>query len=426
MRQIKFGIFGLGRGGSFYRDILANNGDIVAVCDRSEEKLEEAKQFLGKDLATYKDFDSFIAHEGLEAVFLCNYFHEHAEYAIKALERDIHVLSECTSNSTMAEGVALVRAAEKSKAFYMLAENYPYMLFNQEMHRIYQGGSLGKCLFAEGEYNHPAHPYHLNDAKMLRPYANHWRNLTPRTYYITHSLSPLMYITGATPVRVSAFASFMPYPEDSYAGLYVADRAAIITCLNDDNSVFRVTGCAAFGAHGNSYRICGDKGQIENLRGYARRISLRYNSWDAPEGRENKIKVYDMEWEDEQKELIEQSGHDGSDFVLIREFFRCIRENERPQFDEYFATVQASVAILAHRSILANGQPFDVPDFHREEDRVKYENDTQSPFYGKDGSAPTMPCCSQPDFKSSPERLAWYDRVMSETDEQKYDLTMKQ
>ena len=71
-----------------------------------------------------------------------------------------------------------------------------------------------------------------------------------------------------------------------------------------------------------------------------------------------------------------------------------MREGKRPEFDEYFATNMASVAILAHRSILAGGQPFDVPDFRREEDRVKYENDRETPFYGSDGSQPTIPCSS--------------------------------
>jgi len=51
----------------------------------------------------------------------------------------------------MGDAVALVRAAEKSDAIYMLAENYPYMKFNQEMRRVYQNGDLGKVLFAEGE-----------------------------------------------------------------------------------------------------------------------------------------------------------------------------------------------------------------------------------------------------------------------------------
>ena len=127
MKTIKIGLFGVGsRGKSFYDNILACNGEIVAVCDFNEAYLQRAKDTLGKDLATYLAFDDFIAHEGLEAVVISNYFHEHAPYAINALERNIHVLCECSSNGTMAEGVALVRACEKSDAFFMIAENYPF------------------------------------------------------------------------------------------------------------------------------------------------------------------------------------------------------------------------------------------------------------------------------------------------------------
>ena len=120
-RTVKIGIFGGYRGSSYYKNLMANNGEIVAVCDKNEKYAQKAKDMLGGDVAVYTDFDHFIEHEGLEAILLSNYFHEHDPYAIRALERGIHVLSECTSNGTMAEGVALVRAAEKSKAIYMLA-----------------------------------------------------------------------------------------------------------------------------------------------------------------------------------------------------------------------------------------------------------------------------------------------------------------
>ena len=392
MRKIKIGVFGLGRGFSHLDSILLNNGDIVAVCDMSEEKLQKAQEKLG-DIGLYKDFDSFLAHPGLEAVLLCNFFHEHTPYAIKALEKDIHVLSECTSNATMADGVALVRAAEKSKAFYMLDENYPHMKFNREMRRIYRDGSLGKLLFAEGEYNHPLDPADVKNINRWRPFEKHWRNFTPRSYYITHSLAPLMFITGAWPVRVTAMPVYYPGGEDALFGPAVKDRAAIITCLNNDDSVYRVTGCAGFGAHGDSVRLCCDKGQVENVRGTDGKIMLRYNAWNVPQGREE-INFYDPEWHDDQEALIAKSGHGGGDFIVVREFLNCIREGKKPEFDEYFATNMASVAILAHRSILAGGQPFDVPDFRREEDRVKYENDRETPFYGSDGSEPTIPCSS--------------------------------
>ncbi len=412
MRTVKMGVFGLGRGSTFYNNILLNNGEIVAVCDRQEEKLEEAKKILGDDLAVYKDFDEFLNHPGMEAVFLCNFFHDHAPFAIKALERNIHVLSECTSNGTMAEGVALVRAAEKSDAIYMLSENYPYMIFNQEMRRVYQGGTLGKVLFAEGEYNHPLNPCNEQEIKQLRPYAKHWRNFLPRTYYVTHSLAPLMYITGSKPVRVTAMPVFDPYVREGLMGLGVGDRAAIITCLNDDDSVFRVTGCAGFGAHENSYRICGEKGQIENVRGEDK-VLLRYDRWNVPAGGVTSC-TYMPEWNDKDRNLIKKAGHGGGDFFVIREFLNCIRENRKPMFDVHFATTMASVGILGHRSLLEKGVPYDIPDFHKEEDRVKYENDHISPFWGKDGSKPTIRATSDPDYCVTQEQMDAYDRKMAE------------
>ena len=159
MGKIKIGIFGFTRGRSLADNFLALDAEIVAVCDKKDKCLEAARQKLGDSTAYYKDFDSFIEHDGLEAVLLTNYFHEHAEYAIRCLEKGIHVLSECLSNSTMAEGVKLVEAVEKSKAKYMLLENYPFMLFNQEMKKICEGGTLGKILYAEGEYNHAGNLY---------------------------------------------------------------------------------------------------------------------------------------------------------------------------------------------------------------------------------------------------------------------------
>jgi len=414
-KSIKIGIFGGYRGSSFYKCILANNAEIVAVCDFNIKYANKAKEVLGGDVAVYTAFDEFIEHEGLEAVLLSNYFHEHAPYAIRLLERGIHVLSECTSNATMAQGVALVRAAEKSSAIYMLSENYPFMTFNQEMRRIYRGGSLGKALYAEGEYNHPLDPNDLEYSVELCPTSKHWRYNLPRTYYITHSLAPLMYITGATPKRVTALPIYDPVRTD-FDGISrgVPERAAIVTTLNDDDSVFRVTGCAAFGAHENSYRICAEKGQVENLRDGTGRVLLNYNKWDVPESVSCSTSCYAPLLKDRDAELAKKAGHGGGDFFVIREFLNCIRENRKPEFDVYFGTTMASVAILGHRSMLENGVPYDIPDFRKQEDRVKYENDNLSPFYGTDGTEPTIPATNRPGYWLSAEGRAEYDRKVEE------------
>lgn len=405
--KIKIGVFGAGRGATLAQNFMFMDTEIVAICEKNKDRLERALKKLPKDVVAYENFDDFINHP-MDAVILANNFYQHAPYAIKCFEKNIHVFSECVANGTMGEGVALVRAFEKSKSIYMLAENYPQMLFNVEMKRVVSSGKLGKILYAEGEYNHPVNPWDTDFTQKCKFYPTHWRHYLPRTYYITHSLGPVMHITGATPKKVSAFAMYEPLDENVPNGTYNADRSANITTLNDDGSVFRVVGCSDYGAHHNSYRFCGTKGQIENIRGKDE-VMLRYNEWDIPEGEQEK-REYIPDWNDKDEEFIKQSGHGGADFVTARIFVNAINEGKQPPhpFDIYSATTMSSVAFLSHRSVMEGGKVYDIPDFRKEEDRKVWENDFLTPFYGDDGSEPTLPCCSNPDYKPSEKQLDLY------------------
>ena len=406
MKKLKIGVFGTGRGMDIAKNFMLLGCDIVAVCDNRKERLQKATDILGDTAAQYDDFDKFIEHEEMDAVILANFFNEHTPYAIKCFEKGIHVFSECISNGTMAEGVELLRAFEKtSGVVYFLAENYPQMIFNREMKRVCDTGTLGKIIYAEGEYNHPGDPFDTSFKKDFNYFKEHWRNYLPRTYYVTHSLGPIMRATGATPKRVTAFASFAPVEGDCPVSSYVGDRVAIITTQNDDGSIFRFTGCAAFGAHHNAYRICGTEGQIENLRG-TDKVMLRYNAWSKPEDKAE-VNCYVPSWNDKDEALIKQSGHGGGDYLTARAFIECIKEGKQPEhpYNIHSAVAMASGAILAHRSVLAGGTSFEIPDYHREECRVQYENDNLTPFWGEDGSAPTLPTCSHPDFAPTEEQI---------------------
>ena len=398
MKKLRVGIFGINRGSDNYASIKENNAEIVALCDKNTKLFDKAKKEIG-DVPMFTDFDEFI-NQDMDVLYLANYFPEHTPYAVKALEKNINVICECIPCSTMAECVALVEAAEKSNAVYMLAENYPYMLFNQEMQKVYQGGTLGKILYAEGEYNHPVKP---TDTSFIARYYDsdkHWRNYLPATYYLTHSLGPLMMATHSNPIRVTAMPVFAPKPDYAYTASRVGDNAAIVTCLNDDNSVYKFVGCSHFGAHGNSYRLACEKGQIENLRGTDGEVMLRYNDWDIPEGMEE-INRYTPKHNPEDAEMAERAGHDGSDYYMFKDYFDCLRTGRKPYLDVYVAVRMASVGILAHRSLLEKGVPYDIPDFHNKGDREKFRDDTLSPFYYSDGSVPTLPCCSVRDYRPS-------------------------
>ena len=150
--MIRVGVIGVGRGRAFVSSAKNVGMELVALCDTWEEKLESVgKQF---NVATYTDYDKFLEHD-MDAVILANYFHQHAPFAIKALEAGKHVMSETTAAITMAEGVALINKVEETGKIYMLAENYPFFKYDQAMRRLYQVDKNGEMVYGEGEYIKP-------------------------------------------------------------------------------------------------------------------------------------------------------------------------------------------------------------------------------------------------------------------------------
>ena len=139
--QIRVGVVGVGRGMSFAQGAPFVGMELVALCDTWEAKLHEAGRKL--NVTTYTDYDQFLFHD-MDAVVLANYFHQHAPFAVEALEAGLHVMSETMACGTPAEGVALARAVDKSGKIFLFAENYPYFAYNQEMRRLYQNDEVGE------------------------------------------------------------------------------------------------------------------------------------------------------------------------------------------------------------------------------------------------------------------------------------------
>ena len=135
--KIKFAVIGVsGRGSGMALELQSVEGvEIVAVCDLYQDRVDNMiKRFEeehGISPDGYTDYKEMIKREDIGAVMISTTWITHSRIAVDCMKAGKHVLSETISNITMAEGVALVRAAEKSKGIYMLSENYPFMQFNQ-------------------------------------------------------------------------------------------------------------------------------------------------------------------------------------------------------------------------------------------------------------------------------------------------------
>lgn len=387
MEKTKLGIFGLWRGGAFLPIIQGmEDAELVAICDQSPERLAEAAAQCPNGVKQFSDFEEFIRC-GLDGVLICNYFHQHAPYAIRAMELGIAVFSECTAGATMRDCVLLCEAAERTGGRYMLAENYPFSAPLLEMERLNREGSLGRILYAEGEYNHTGTRETLAS---LTPSQGHWRAWLPRTYYLTHSLGPLMHVTKQTPVQVSAFAVHSDVLEQYDDFRHNYDAFAMMNCITDGGALFRFTGCAAMGSP-SGYRVCGENGSAETGRTLGDKVNVTYHSWTVPEG-QHVTQTYQPGWP-KNGEAAERTGHGGGDYWTVYNFLRYIRDGQEPFFDLYRACAMSAVGILGWRSCLENGRTYAVPDFHDKAQRDQWRSDDLTPFPDENGKV-TLPCAA--------------------------------
>jgi predicted dehydrogenase len=372
-RLTRVGVVGVGRGSGFAHGAGPHLGmKLVALCDTWEERLVALGTQL--NVAVYTDYDRFLEHD-MDAVILANYFHQHAPFAIKALNAGLHVMSETSACFALAEGVALVEAVEKSGKIYMFAENYPYSAYNQEMRRLYHTGKMGTFMYGEGEYVHPMDADSIN---RISPGVNHWRNWIPSTYYCTHALAPVMFITDTRPITVNGFV--MPYADDDPVHARTArrnDAASMIALKMDTGAVVKLLQVGLRG-HGSWVRIHCSRGLMENLR-HGNHGMLRVVREQFHQKRVDLVEqIYAPNFPERHEEAV-RSGHGGGDFFMNYHFAHAIRTGKQPYLDVYRGVQMSIIGPLAYRSALNNSATLEVPDFRDKAARRTYAKDDWSP-----------------------------------------------
>jgi len=373
-KKIKLGVLGAGRGLSMLNYCrLVDDCIVVAICDNNPEIISINKEtFDYENIVVYTDYNEFLKHD-MDAVMLANYAHEHAPFAIKALKAGKHVLSEVLPCQTMKEAVELVEAVEETGKIYAYGENYCYMDAPYEMRRLYKSGELGEFEYGEGEYIHNCMPsWH----GLTYGEENHWRNTMYSTFYCTHSLGPLIHITGLRPVSVVGFEGTMNrrnLEKGSKSGAYGIEMVT----LENGGVIKSIHG----GLYKNSiwYCVYGSKGTAESSRELADDGGFNkiYTRIDEYENAHDTCEVKRYKPEDENSELAKNAGHGGSDFYSKYNFIEAIKGNpDADIIDVYEALDMFLPGMFAYRSILKGGIPMDIPNLRNKEERDKWRNDT--------------------------------------------------
>ena len=366
-RRIKLGIWGLGRGMSFYKACESLNIDVVAGCDFNPVLRDN---FVRANPGAYvtADADEFLRHD-FDAVLLATYCPGHAPDAIRCIKAGKHVLSEVTAFFNIAQGVELVEAVEKSGLVYNLAENYPFTAANSWLTRRWSEGLFGDLLYAEYEYVHECRSlaYSYGDGNPVQPghTIHSWRSWLNFHYYCTHSLGPIMVITGLRPERVVSLPSSLciaGMPSDSGNGVV----APSLIKMSNGAVVRNLMAGSPSDTH--VQRIWGTRGAAQINVGSP--LSVRLGG----AGHSPMIDVAPT-WDD-LGQLATTMGHGGGDFWVLYYFARQILTGKPGPFDVYAAADVTLPGILALRSCLRDGEPQAVPDFRDLKQRDAYRHDT--------------------------------------------------
>ena len=374
MAKVKIGVFGAGRGCTMMNQLYGHpDAELVAVCDKyvpSLEKVRETAKEKGANVTLYERFEDFIQHD-MDGVVLANYANEHAIYAIKCLEAGKHVMSEVLPCENMAQAVELIEAVERTGLVYAYAENYCYMDRTFEMWRRYRNGDIGEATYGEGEYIH--------DCSSIWPQITygeryHWRNRMHPFFYNTHSLGPLMAMTGLRPVKVTGICT-APQLDLRMEGLSM-NMAGIEMVEMENGAIFKsIHGGLKREPGSINYELYGKKGCMETQRFGEENLNVWIENDKACQG---KLETYIPEKFIEKEMASREGGHGGSDFYATHFFVQKILG--RPQgewiIDVYQAVAMGICGILAYRSHLNGGAPVEVPDLRDPAQREKYRHDT--------------------------------------------------
>ena len=373
MKKVRVGVLGGYRGASMINYCKkADHAEVVAICDKNAEVLQaQIENAEGMDIAFYDNFDEFLDHD-MDAVVLANFANEHAPFAIKAMKKGFHVFSEVLPVQTMKEAVELVEAVEETGKIYAYGENYCYIPAAYEMTRLYRKGEIGEFEYGECEYLHNCenlwHTITYGDP-------NHWRNNMYSTFYCTHSLGPIIHMTGLRPVSVVGFEGTMNERRlrtGAKGGQYgiemvTLENGGIIKSIHGD--LYR---------HSTWYSAYGSKGRMECARegtnaGHVHRIYVNSDEYSGAYAKD-RLKSYETQIDPDRD--VSGFAHYGSDFYSMYHFVEKIKGNpEADIIDVYEAMDMFLPGMFAYRSILKGNMPMEIPNLRDKSIRDQWRND---------------------------------------------------
>ena len=194
MRQVKAAVIGLGWMGSHYARIAAqaHNAQLLAVCDRSEERAQSLASEL--DVEGYTDARTmFRQHKDLEAVIIVTPEPAHFDPVCAAVEAGVHILLEKPVATVISEARQIVRMCRDAGLTLGICHHLRFDPRYAAVREAVAGGEVGDVIHLFARRNLPTwSPQHLSG----RVEVTFWTGV--------HDIDMMNWIMGQRVVRVTA------------------------------------------------------------------------------------------------------------------------------------------------------------------------------------------------------------------------------
>ena len=384
----RIGFIGVGgRGTGLLGWFLAQNAQVVAVCDVVPEHAERAGQLVEKagqkapQLYTKgpHDYEQLTARNDLDLVVIATPWNWHTPMALSAMENGKHAACEVPLAYTLEDLWKLVDTSEKTRRHCIMLEECCYGYTETMVLNMVRRGMFGALINGEAAYLHD-----LREEMFSNKGEGLWRRAyhtqSDGNLYPTHGLGPVanymsinrgdrfdyMVSMSSPPRGLAAYReAHTPQGDPKWKESYIngdmnvsliKTASGLTITLKFDTSNPR--------PYDRINMISGVKGVFVD---YPPRIYF-----DGQPGKEEwgSLDEYKKDYESplwaEKGEMARTSGgHGGMDFIMIYRLLQCFREGLAPDMDVYDGAAWSAPGPLSKVSVAQGSAPVKFPDFTR-------------------------------------------------------------
>jgi len=364
--QVNVAMVGLGFGAEFIPIYQAHpQANVVAICQRNEEKLNKVGSTLGID-KRYTKFEDVLADKSVDFVHINSPIPDHAWMSIEALKAGKHVMCTVPMATTVEDCQKICETVKQTGLKYMMAETVVYsreFLFIKEM---YEKGELGKI-----QHLAASHPQDMDG------WPDYWERMIPM-HYATHVVSPVLGLMNKRAEYVSCFGSGTVRDDIAQKS---GNKYAVETChikLQDSDVTAHIWRFLYDVArqYRESFDVYGTKKSFEwtlvenephvihTAKKPEHEIPAKVEVPDYAHLLPEPIRKFTRSIQDaEHLSFIQGGGHGGSHPHLVHEMVSALINDRDPWPNATLSANWTCVGICAHQSALKGGEIVRLPAF---------------------------------------------------------------